>query len=94
MVLDEPSNGAESDDPATDDPVQEALFGLAGSPERSLGVVLLVLAVVLYGVFISQQLLVVVWLLVVGFLVYLFWRFVRAHERIAVAAEGLADGDD
>jgi threonine/homoserine/homoserine lactone efflux protein len=82
------------DEQATDDPVRRALLGLAGSPGRSLAVAVAVLAVLLYSVFISQQLLVVVWLLAVGFLVYLLWRFVRAHERIASAAERLADGGE
>lgn len=94
MVPDEASDGEKSDHATGDDPVQEALLGIAGNPGRSLAVAVAVLALLLYSVFISQQLLVVVWLLVVGFLVYLFWRFVRAHERIASAAERLADRDD
>lgn len=93
MVPDEPTNDAETDDPAGDDPVKETLFGLASSPGRSLAVALVVLAMLLYSVFIQQELLLVVWLLAVGFLVYLLWRFVRAHERIAGAAERLADAD-
>lgn len=75
----------------TDDPVQSTVLGLAGSPGRTLAVGVAVLLALLYSVFIQQELLLVVWLLAVGFLVYLVWRFVRAHERIAAAAERVAD---
>lgn len=90
---DEVDEAERSQGPVREDPVKSAIFGLAESPGRSLAIALAVLLVVLYSVFIQQQLLLVVWLLAVGFLVYLFWRFVRAHERIAGAAERLADGD-
>lgn len=94
MVPDESPETEPAADPAPDDPVKSALFGLSENPGRSLAIVIAVLLVVLYGVFISQELLLVGWLLAVGFLVYLFWRFVRAHERIAGAAERLADDGD
>lgn len=93
MVPDESPNGAEPDETTNDDPVRTVLFGLAGNPGRSLAVAVAVLVVLLYAVLIQQELLLVVWLLLTGFLVYLFWRFVRAHERIAGAVERLADGD-
>ena len=94
MVPDEPSNGPESDDQPRGDPVKVALFGMTSRPGRSLAIAVAVVLVLLYAVLIQQELLLVVWLLVTGFLVYLLWRFVRAHERIAGAAERLADDGD
>lgn len=94
MVPDETENGSASDGPARDDPVKSTLFGLAERPGRSLAIAVAVLVLLLYAVLIQQELLLVVWLLAVGFLVYLVWRFVRAHERIAAAAERLADAGD
>ncbi|WP_201741540.1 hypothetical protein [Salinigranum halophilum] len=48
------------------------------------------LVVFLYSVLVVQQLLAVVALSLWGFVVYLAWRFVRAHERLAEAADRLA----
>lgn len=93
MAPDESSDIDDSDDPAGDDPVRSALFGLAGSPARSLALAVAVILALLYSVFIQQELLLVVWLLALGFLVYLLWRFVRAHERLAAAAERFAAND-
>lgn len=94
MVPDEPAEPDPSDEPVSDDPVKSALFGLTDNPGRSLAIAVAIVLVLLYSVFIQQELLLVGWLLAVGFLVYLFWRFVRAHERIAGAAERLADDGD
>lgn len=106
MVPDEPAEDASSgpatdppDDPAADDlrsedPVATTVASLAGSPGRTLALAVAVVLLVAYAVLIQQELFLVIWLLVVGFLVYLVWRFVRAHERLAGAAERLAnDGD-
>lgn len=94
MVSDESADDTDADDPAGDTPVRSALFGLAGDPTRSLALAVAVVLALLYSVFIQQELLLMGWLLAVGFLVYLFWRFVRAHERLAVAAERLVDGSE
>lgn len=61
--------------------------------DRRLQVVAVVLGVVvlLYSVLVAQQILAAVALLLWVFVVYLAWRFVRAHERLAGAAERLAD---
>ena len=48
------------------------------------------LVVFVYSVLVVQQLLAVVALSLWGFVVYLAWRFVRAHERLADAADRLA----
>lgn len=93
MVPDEDSDSIESGS-QTDDPVRSAWSRIADDRGRLLALAAVVLLVVFYGVFVQQQLLVVIWLLVSGFLVYLVWRFVRAHERIAGAAERLADGPE
>ncbi|NIS30106.1 MAG: hypothetical protein GWN07_07700 [Actinobacteria bacterium] len=73
--------------------MSSALFGLAGNPGRTLAVAAAAVLVVLYAVFVQQALFLVIWLAVAAFLIYLAWRFVRAHERLAGAAERLADGD-
>lgn len=90
MVPDESSKVRESGG-SSDDPVRSAWSKVADDRSRLLALVAVVLLVVFYGVFIQQRLLVVIWLLVSGFLVYLLWRFVRAHERIAGAAERVAE---
>jgi heme O synthase-like polyprenyltransferase len=66
------------------------------SRERLLrvGAVVFGLLLVLYSVVVAQQILAAVALLLWVFVVYLAWRFVRAHERLADAAERLAGGDD
>jgi heme O synthase-like polyprenyltransferase len=60
--------------------------------DRRLQVVAVVLgvAVLLYSVLVVQQILAAVALLLWVFVVYLAWRFVRAHERLAGAAERIA----
>jgi heme O synthase-like polyprenyltransferase len=60
--------------------------------DRRLRIVAVVLGafVLLYSVVVAQQILAAVALLVWVFVVYLAWRFVRAHERIAAAAETMA----
>jgi heme O synthase-like polyprenyltransferase len=65
------------------------------SRERLLrvGAVVFGLLLVLYSVVVAQQILAAVALLLWVFVVYLAWRFVRAHERLADAAERLAGGD-
>jgi hypothetical protein len=67
-----------------------------GSRERLLrvGAVVLGLLLLLYSVVVAQQILAAVALLLWVFVVYLAWRFVRAHERLADAAERLATGRD
>ncbi|MDZ7702339.1 MAG: hypothetical protein U5J98_09910 [Halobacteriales archaeon] len=83
------SPALEANDPAPEH-LRSAVFGLADNPARSVAIVVAVVLALLYGVFIQQALLLVVWLLVAAFLVYLFWRLVRAHERLAAAADRLA----
>ena len=58
-----------------------------------IGAVVIGLLLLLYSVVVAQQILAAVALLLWVFVVYLAWRFVRAHERLASAAERLA-GDD
>ena len=94
MVPDEPTDVTDSADQAPTDTVESTLLDALGGPGRSVAVAIGVLVVLLYGVLIQQELLLVVWLLAVGFMAYLFWRFVRAHERIAGAAVRLADQRD
>jgi hypothetical protein len=64
----------------------------AAEPDRRLLIAAIVVGVlaVLYGVLVAGQILAPIALLAWVFLVYLAWRFVRAHERIADAAERLA----
>ncbi|SHG74133.1 hypothetical protein [Halobaculum gomorrense] len=57
------------------------------SSRTGIAVVVLVVLFTLYAVLIQAQVLVVVYLLSVAFLLWLLSRFVRAHERIAVAQE-------
>jgi uncharacterized membrane protein len=49
--------------------------------------------VLLYGVVVAQQILAAIVLLVWLVVVYLLWRFVRAHERLADAATRVADAE-
>jgi hypothetical protein len=60
--------------------------------DRRLRIVAVVLGafVLLYSVVVAQQILAAVALLVWVFGIYLAWRFVRAHERLADAAETMA----
>ncbi|MFC7096869.1 hypothetical protein [Halobaculum marinum] len=68
------------------------------------GAIVLVLFVVaaLYAILIASQLLAVVYFAFLGLLLWLLYRFVRAHERIAAAQErrataappSTADGND
>jgi hypothetical protein len=48
--------------------------------------------VLLYSVLVAGQILAPIALFAWVFVVYLLWRFVRAHERLADAAERLAAG--
>ncbi|WP_318568028.1 hypothetical protein [Salinigranum marinum] len=58
-----------------------------------LAVVVVGAFVLLYGVVVTQQILAAIVLLVWLFVVYLVWRFVRAHERLADAATRVADAE-
>lgn len=57
------------------------------SSRTGIAVVALFVLVSLYAVLIVSQILVVVYFASVAFLLWLLYRFVRAHERIAVAQE-------
>ena len=57
---------------------------------KRAAVVAVSVVVVLYGVLIAGQILLPVVLILGGFVLYLGWRFVRAHERIAAATERIA----
>lgn len=57
------------------------------SSRTGIAVVVLLVLFTLYAVLIQAQILAVVYLLSVAFLLWLLYRFVRAHERIAVAQE-------
>ncbi|QZX98408.1 hypothetical protein [Halobaculum rubrum] len=66
------------------------------SSRPGIAVVVLFVLVSLYAVLIQAQILAIVYLLSVAFLLWLLYRFVRAHERIAVAQErraAVAAGD-
>lgn len=67
----------------------ESPLSLRESLRTNAGMVAVVLfvAVALYAVLVVQQLLVVVYVAFLSLLVWLLYRFVRAHERIAVAQE-------
>lgn len=77
----------------------ESPLSLRESLRTNTGIVAVVLFVfvALYAVLVVQQLLVVVYVAFLTLLLWLLYRFVRAHERIAVAQErraGAAAGDD
>lgn len=55
-------------------------------------IALLGVLVLLYGVLVMQRVLYAVSLVLPLLLLYLVWRFVRAHERIADALEAGNDG--
>lgn len=57
---------------------------------RKAGIAALLILFALYNFFVLQELFASVWVLSVGAILYLGWRFVRAFERIAAAME---DGD-
>ncbi|MFC6786435.1 hypothetical protein ACFQFH_11200 [Halobaculum halobium] len=57
------------------------------SSRTGIAVVVLFVLVSLYAVLIVSQILAVVYFASVAFLLWLLYRFVRAHERIAVAQE-------
>ncbi|UIO99522.1 hypothetical protein Hbl1158_13495 [Halobaculum sp. CBA1158] len=66
------------------------------SSRTGIAVVVLFVLVSLYAVLILGQILAVVYFVSVAFLLWLLYRFVRAHERIAVAQErraAVAAGD-
>lgn len=67
----------------------ESPLSLRESLRTNAGIVAVVLFVfvALYAVLIVQQLLAVVYFAFLGLLLWLLYRFVRAHERIAVAQE-------
>ena len=92
-VRDDPEPSSPDDEAAAGDPVRAGLAGLAGRPGRAAAVAVAAVLVLLYAVFVQQELFLVIWLGVSGFLLYLLWRFVRAHERLAAAAERVADRD-
>ena len=56
-----------------------------------LAVAILAVLVLLYSVLVMQRALYAVSFVLPLFLLYLVWRFVRAHERIADALEGRED---
>jgi type II secretory pathway component PulM len=57
--------------------------------ERSVvvGIVAVALITLVYSVLIAQQILAWFGIAIPLVVLYLFWRFVRAHERIAAALE-------
>jgi Flp pilus assembly protein TadB len=61
----------------------------SGSSERNVVIAIVVVALVtlVYSVVIAQQILAWFAIAIPLVLLYLFWRFVRAHERIADALE-------
>lgn len=62
------------------------------TPGGAISVALVILLVV-YSVLIVQQLLLIVWPLVTLAFLWLAYRFVRAHERIAAAQERATAGE-
>ena len=60
-----------------------------GPDERNVVVVIVVVALItlVYSVLIAQQILAWFGIAIPLVLLYLIWRFVRAHERIAAALE-------
>lgn len=66
----------------------------AKRPWQTAAAAIVGVAVVAYAILIQQELLLAVWLLLAGFFVHLALRFVRAVERIAGAAERLAESGD
>jgi Flp pilus assembly protein TadB len=84
---DPPSDDPPSDDQtAADDPDRVPALDVS---ERTLFRVAVAVAVLLlvYSVVVAQQLLLWVGIVTPLVLLYLFWRFVRAHERVAAAQE-------
>ena len=71
-----------TDDPATHEPPTGDRF-----PYELVSIVLLAVLVLVYGVFVAQAVLAAVGIAIPLVALYLFWRFVRAHERIADAME-------
>lgn len=69
--------------------LRETLSGGVG-----FAVVALYLLAVVYSVVLRGNVLVVVWLGLVAFSLWLFYRFVVAHERIAVAQARRADASE
>lgn len=67
---------------------------IAERPVVAAGLVLLAVLVVAYAVLLRQELFVVIWFGFVGFFGWLFYRFIVAFERIAGAAERLADSEE
>lgn len=63
-------------------------------PWRTAALVVAVIAAAAYATLLRQELFLVVWLLFAGFFAHLALRFVRATERLASAAERLADASD
>lgn len=57
-------------------------------------ITILVTLVLSYGFLIAQEVLLSVWVAVVLFALYLFYRFVHAHERIATALEARSRDSD
>ena len=76
--------------PSPPGPEADLASRAAANPLRSALLGAAVVFVVAYAVLVQAQLLVAIWLVVVGFVVWLLLRFVRAHERLAAAAERLA----
>jgi hypothetical protein len=74
---DPPADGSPGDDPSDGDRF----------PYELAGVVVLALLVLLYGVLLGQAVLPAIGVAIPLVALYLFWRFVRAHERIADAME-------
>jgi DMSO/TMAO reductase YedYZ heme-binding membrane subunit len=76
--------------------MSEPSTSLGDSRERQLKLAAVAVGVlaILYGVLIAGQILAPIALFAWVFVVYLLWRFVRAHERLADAAEQLASDDD
>lgn len=67
------------------------LVRLSRRPWLTLAAVVSVLLLLAYATLIQQELLLAVWVLLVAFFAYLALRFIRAFERLAGAAERLAE---
>ena len=76
-----------TDDPLADDTPADGPPTDDRPSYELVGIVVLALLVLVYGVVVSQDALTWVGIAVPFVALYLFWRFVRAHERIADALE-------
>jgi high-affinity Fe2+/Pb2+ permease len=76
------------DSPPSDEPDKPPRSPVPASKRGQLAIaVALAVLLLLYSVLVAQQLLLWVGFVTPFALLYLLWRFVRAHERIAAAQE-------